>query len=98
MSFIEPLRCIFRSSATLVATRRALLKERRSLVIRFVRALDASMRKIHDSDVSARLLARNLRLYDKTIVEENTFSTQKKIWSDFQLPPDGVRYAIRWLQ
>lgn len=79
-----------------VATRRALLKERRSVVVRFVRALAASMRKIQDDpDLSKKVLARNLRLQDKAIIEENyRFNSGKNLESFPTLPLDGLRYAI----
>ncbi|HEX7232129.1 MAG TPA: ABC transporter substrate-binding protein [Candidatus Binatia bacterium] len=79
-----------------VATRRALLKERRSVVVRFVRALAASMKRIQDDpDLSKKVLARNLRLQDKAIIEENyRFNSGKNLESFPTLPLDGLRYAV----
>jgi hypothetical protein len=78
-----------------VAIRRALLEERRSLVIRFVRALDASMTKIHDPDVSAILLARNLRLHDRAIIERTPFQLKEKSGaiSNYRRMACAMRYA-----
>ena len=54
------------------AVRRAMVKERRPVIVRFVRALAASMKKIQDDpELSKKVLARNLRLQDKAIIEEN---------------------------
>ena len=78
------------------AVRRAMLKERRPVIVRFVRALAASMKKIQDDpDLSKKVLARNLRLQDKAIIEENyRFNSGKNLESFPTLPLDGLRYAI----
>ena len=56
----------------MTAVRRAFLKDRRSLAVRFVRALVASMKKIQDDpEFSKKVLAKNLRLQDKAIIDEN---------------------------
>lgn len=79
-----------------VAVRRAMLKERRPVVVRLIRALAASMKKIQeDPDLSKKVLARNLRLQDKAIIEENyRFNSGKNLESFPTLPLDGLRYAI----
>jgi len=79
-----------------VAVRRAMLKERRPVVVRFIRALGASMKKIQeDPELSKKVLARNLRLQDKAIIEENyRFNSGKNLESFPTLPLDGLRYAI----
>ena len=79
-----------------VAARRAMVKERRPVIVRFVRALAASMKKIQDDpDLSKKVLARNLRLQDKAIIEENyRFNSGKNLESFPTLPLDGLRYAI----
>ncbi len=79
-----------------VAVRRAMLKERRPVVVRFIRALAASMKKIQeDPELSKKVLARNLRLRDRAIVEENyRFNSGKNLESFPTLPLDGLRYAI----
>ena len=78
------------------AVRRSMLKERRATVVKFVRALAASMRKIQeDPELSKKILARNLRLQDKAIIEENyRFNSGKNLESFPILPLDGLRYAI----
>ena len=78
------------------AVRRAMLRERRPVVVKFVRALAASMRKIQeDPELSKKILARNLRLEDKAIIEENyRFNSGKNLESFPTLPLDGLRYAI----
>ena len=79
-----------------VAARRTMVKERRPVIVRFVRALAASMKKIQeDPDLSKKVLARNLRLQDKAIIEENyRFNSGKNLESFPTLPLDGLRYAI----
>ena len=79
-----------------VAVRRAMLKERRPVAVRFIRALAASMKKIQeDPELSKKVLARNLRLQDKAIIEENyRFNSGKNLESFPTLPLDGLRYAI----
>ena len=79
-----------------VALRRATLKERRPVVVRFIRALAASMKKIQeDPELSKKVLARNLRLQDKAIIDENyRFNSGKNLESFPTLPLDGLRYAI----
>ena len=81
------------------AVRRSMLKERRPVVVRFVRALAASMKRIQsDPDLSKKVLARNLRLQDKTIIDENyRFNSGKNLESFPTLPLDGLRYAIESL-
>jgi NitT/TauT family transport system substrate-binding protein len=78
------------------AVRRAFLKERRAVAVRFVRALVASMKKIQDDpELSKKVLAKNLRLQDKAIIEENyRFNSGKYLESFPTLPLEGLRYAI----
>jgi hypothetical protein len=73
-----------------------MLKERRPVVVKFVRALAASMKKLQaDPELSKKILARNLRLQDKAIIEENyRFNSGKTFESFPTLPLDGLRYAI----
>ena len=78
------------------AVRRNMLKERRPLVVKFVRALVKSMKRIHeDPELSKKVLAKNLRLQDKAIIEENyRFNSGKNLETFPTLPLDGLRYAI----
>jgi ABC-type nitrate/sulfonate/bicarbonate transport system substrate-binding protein len=78
------------------AVRRAFLKERRPVAVRFIRALVASMKKIQDDpELSKKILARNLRLQDKAIIEENyRFNSGKFLEAFPTLPIEGLRYAI----
>lgn len=80
----------------MTAARRSTLKERRPVVVKFVRALVGSMRRIQeDPELSKRVLARNLRLHDKAVIEENyRFNSGKNLESFPTLPLDGLRYAI----
>jgi hypothetical protein len=73
-----------------------MVKERRPVVVRFVRALAATMKKIQeDPELSKKTLSRNLRLQDKAIIEENyRFNSGKNLESFPTLPLDGLRYAI----
>jgi ABC-type nitrate/sulfonate/bicarbonate transport system substrate-binding protein len=74
------------------AVRRSMFKERRPVAVKFVRAPVASMKKIQDDpELSKKILARNLRLQDKAIIDENyRFNSGKK----FGKLPD---LAIGWL-
>lgn len=78
------------------AVRRAFLKDRRPVAVRFVRALVASMKKIQDDpEFSKKVLAKNLRLQDKAIIDENYRFNSGKFLEPFPtLPLDGLRYAI----
>ena len=80
----------------MTSTRRAFLKEKRPLAVRFVRALAASMKKIQeDPELSRKILAKNLRLQDKAIIEENyRFNSGRYLEGFPTLPMDGLRYAI----
>lgn len=80
----------------MTAVRRSMLKERRPLVVKFLRALLASMKKIQDDpELSKKVLAKNLRLQDKAIIEENyRFNSGKYLESTPTMPLDGLRYAI----
>ena len=80
----------------MTAVRRSMLKERRPVVVKFLRALVASMRKIQDDpELSKKVLAKNLRLQDKAIIEENyRFNSGKYLESIPTMPLDGLRYAI----
>jgi NitT/TauT family transport system substrate-binding protein len=80
----------------MTAVRRSTLKERRPVVVKFLRALVASMKKIQeDPELSKRILAKNLRLQDKAIIEENyRFNSGKYLESIPTMPLDGLRYAI----
>ncbi len=80
----------------MTAVRRSMLKERRPVVVKFLRALLASMKKIQDDpELSKKVLAKNLRLQDKAIIEENyRFNSGKYLESVPTMPLDGLRYAI----
>ena len=80
----------------MTAVRRSMLKERRPVVVKFLRALLASMKKIQDDpELSKKVLAKNLRLQDKAIIEENyRFNSGKFLESIPTMPLDGLRYAI----
>lgn len=78
------------------AVRRQLLKERRPVAVRFVRALAASMKKIQDDpELSKKVLAKYLRLQDRALIEENYRFNSGKFLEPFPtIPMDGLRYAI----
>ena len=80
----------------MTAARRQFIKEKRPLALRFVRALVASMKKIQDDpELSKKVLAKNLRLQDKAIIDENyRFNSGKFLESFPTLPIEGMRYAI----
>lgn len=80
----------------MTGARRAFLKEKRPLAVKFVRALVGSMKKIQeDPELSKKILARNLRLQDKAIIDENYRFNSGKFLEPFPtLPLDGLLYAI----
>ena len=80
----------------MTAVRRSMLKERRPAVVKFLRAMVASMKKIQeDPELSKKVLAKNLRLQDKAIIEENyRFNSGKYLENIPTMPLDGLRYAI----
>ena len=80
----------------MTAARRQFIKEKRPLAVRFVRALVASMKKIQDDpEFSKKVLAKNLRLQDKAIIDENYRFNSGKFLEPFPtLPLEGMRYAI----
>ena len=83
----------------MTAARRSMLKERRPVAVRFVRALAASMKKIQeDPELSKKVLAKYLRLQDKAIIEENyRFNSGKFLEAFPTIPMEGLRYAIESL-
>jgi len=80
----------------MTAARRQFLKDKRPLAVRFLRALVASMKKIQeDPELSKKILAKNLRLQDKAIIDENYRFNSGKFLEPFPtLPIEGLRYAI----
>ena len=81
------------------AVRRSMLRERRPLGVKFVRALVKSMKRIQDDpELSKKILAKNLRLQDKAVIDENyRFNSGKNLEAFPTLPLDGLRYAIESL-
>jgi ABC-type nitrate/sulfonate/bicarbonate transport system substrate-binding protein len=81
------------------AVRRSALRERRPALIKFMRAFVAAMRKIQsEPELSKKVLARNLRLQGKAIIEENyRFNSGRYLESLPTIPLDGLRYAIESL-
>jgi hypothetical protein len=61
-----------------------------------MRAFVAAMKKIQtDPELSKRVLAKNLRLQDKAIVEENyRFNSGQYLERVPRIPVEGMRYAI----
>ena len=78
------------------AVRRASVRERRPVLVRFMRAFVAAMKRIQtDPELSKKVLAKNLRLQDKGIVEENyRFNSGQYLEAVPRIPLDGMRYAI----
>jgi NitT/TauT family transport system substrate-binding protein len=78
------------------AVRRSSLRERWPMLVRFMRAFVAAMKKIQtDPELSKRVLAKNLRLQDKAIVEENyRFNSGQYLERVPRIPVEGMRYAI----
>ena len=81
------------------AVRRSSIKERRQVLVRFMRAFVGAMKKIQaDPDLSKRVLAKYLRLQDKAIIEENyRFNSGQYLESVPRIPLEGMRYAIESL-
>src|SRR5712691_4764886 len=56
----------------MMAARRATVKERRPVLVRFMRAFIAGLKKIqNEPEFSKKVLAKYLRLRDKAVIEEN---------------------------
>ncbi|MGE5215987.1 MAG: ABC transporter substrate-binding protein [Chloroflexota bacterium] len=89
----------FPVAGNMSAVRRSMLKERRPLVVKFVRALVKSMKRIQDDpELSKKILAKNLRLQNTAVIEENyRFNSGKNLEAFPTLPLDGLRYAIESL-
>src|ERR1043166_1959581 len=81
------------------AVRRSSIKERRPVLVRFMRAFVAAMKKIQtEPELSKRVLSKYLRLQDKAIVDENyRFNSGQYLESVPRIPLEGMRYAIESL-
>jgi NitT/TauT family transport system substrate-binding protein len=81
------------------AVRRSALKERRAVLVRFMRAFVGAMRIIQsDPERSKKVLAKYLRLQDPAIIEENyRFNSGGYLESVPAIPLEGLRYAIESL-
>ena len=81
------------------AVRRAALKERKTVWVRFMRAFIAGMRKVQsDPEFSKKVLAKYLRLQDLAIVDENfRFNSGPYLENAPTIPLQGLRYAIESL-
>ena len=81
------------------AVKRSALKERRPVLIKFMRAFIGGMRKIQsDPELSKKVLAKYLRLQDQAIIEENyRFNSGAYLESAPTIPLEGLRYAIESL-
>lgn len=81
------------------AVRRSALKERRPVLVRFMRAFVGAMKRIQsDPELSKKVLAKYLRLQDKEIIDENyRFNSGTYLESVPTIPLEGLRYAIESL-
>ncbi|HEX9442549.1 MAG TPA: ABC transporter substrate-binding protein [Candidatus Binatia bacterium] len=79
-----------------MAVRRATAKERRPLLVRFLRAVMAGVRKIQaEPEFSKNVLAKYLRIKDRDVLDENyRFNSGPLLESVPAVPLQGVRYAI----
>jgi NitT/TauT family transport system substrate-binding protein len=83
----------------MMAARRTTIKERRSVLVRFTRALVAGLKKIqNEPEFSKKVLAKYLRLQDKAVIEENyRFNSGSYLESVPAIPVEGLRYAVESL-
>lgn len=79
-----------------LAVRRATAKERRPLLVRFLRAVMAGVKKIQaEPEFAKGVLAKYLRIKDKDVLDENyRFNSGSLLESVPAVPLQGVRYAI----
>jgi NitT/TauT family transport system substrate-binding protein len=82
-----------------MAARRNTAKERRPVLVKFLRAFMGGVKKIQsDPEFSKNVLAKYLRLKDKDILEENyRFNSGQLLESVPAIPLQGLRYAIESL-
>ena len=83
----------------MMAAKRATVKEHRAVLVRFMRAFVAGLKKIqNEPEFSKKVLAKYLRLQDKAIIEENyRFNSGPYLESIPTIPLEGLRYAIESL-
>ena len=81
------------------AVRRSAVKERRAILVKFMRAFIGGMRQIEsEPELSKKVLAKYLRLQDKAIIEENyRFNSGSYLESVPKIPLEGLRYAVESL-
>ncbi|HTN69547.1 MAG TPA: ABC transporter substrate-binding protein [Methylomirabilota bacterium] len=82
-----------------MAARRATVKERRPILVRFMHAFVAGLKKIqNEPEFSKKVLAKYLRLQDKAVIEENyRFNSGPYLERVPTIPLEGLRYAIESL-
>ena len=83
----------------MTAAKRATVRERRQVLIRFMRAFLVSLKKIqNEPDFSKKVLAKYLRLQDKAVIDENyRFNSGNYLESVPAIPLEGLRYAVESL-
>ena len=89
----------FRVVGDMTAAKRATVRERRQVLIRFMRAFLVSLKKIqNEPDFSKKVLAKYLRLQDKAVIDENyRFNSGNYLESVPAIPLEGLRYAVESL-
>ena len=83
----------------MMAAKRGTVKERRAVLVRFMRAFVAGLKKIqNEAEFSKKVLTKYLRLQDKAVIEENyRFNSGPYLESVPTIPLEGLRYAIESL-
>ena len=83
----------------MMAAKRSTVRERRPVLIRFMRAFVAGLKKIQsEPEFSKKVLAKYLRLQDKAVIEENyRFNSGHYLESVPTIPLEGLRYAVESL-
>ena len=83
----------------MMAAKRSTLRERRPVLVRFMRAFLAGLKRIqNEPEFSKKVLAKYLRQQDKAIIEENyRFNSGPYLESVPSIPLEGLRYAVESL-
>lgn len=83
----------------MMAAKRSTIKERRAVLVRFMRAFVGGIKKIQsDPEFSKKVLAKYLRVQDRDILDENyRFNSGSYLENVPAIPLEGLRYAVESL-
>ncbi len=79
-----------------MAVRRSAIKDRRAMLVKFLRAFMAGVKKVQgEPEFGKKVLAKYLRLKDHDVIEENyRFNSGALLESVPAIPLQGLRYAV----